>query len=267
MRECVLLALAGCLLTKEGPVVVSEGEIIAMAVDDLGIVWAEQVPGEQVTVWAFERGALMYKLNTVEALDRLALVRHVVYWSSAPDARIVGADGTFLVAHIGAGIEAFDPSPDAPDHDPWKHTYPATGATATGVGHGRVAIGAHHVVRTFELGSARSDVHAVGAHAPTLVHPVRDGVVFADHDGLFTTRHGQIDRLAEAASWAHVVEHEDVLYAATDARDDTPRFVRIDDGVTTALDPDGVVTALAVGAGHVYYATSHEIHRVDPAPE
>lgn len=263
MRECALLVLAGCLVTSEGPVVTSSDPIIAIAADDIGVAWADSPPGRAVNLWALERGALQYRLGSVATLDRLALVRHQVYASAGREREVVGADGKFLVVRTGNVIDAFDPGVDAIDHDPWKHAYPATGATHTSVGGGMLGIFGPYTWRTFELGGTSSAVHAVGAQAPTLVRPISDGIAFVSAEGVFTSRHGGIEQLAEPDDWAHLVEMGGVLWAATAASEEPSRFVRIENGVITELDAPGTIIGLTVGAGHVYFATEHAIYRAD----
>ena len=265
MRACLLLALTGCLVIDEGPVVVSRGEIIAIAASDDGLVWAAQLPGEPVHVWVLERGSLTYKLGTLAAIDQIALVRNDVYSSHGPELQIVGAQGTFLVTRAAGRLDAFDPGVTAVDHDAWRRSYPAEDATAVGVGAGRLAIGTAHLVSTFELGGDRRDVHDLAGHVPTGVLPIQGGLAFAADEGLFAARGGQLERLADAGRWAHMVELDGALWAATEPDDGRSQLVEVAAGALTTHEPAGAIIALAVGGGRVYYATAHEIYRADRA--
>ncbi len=243
--------------------IVGSDPIIAVTANELGIVWAEAPPGRAVNLWALERGVFQLKIGSVGALDRLAVVRHEVYATAGRDPEVVGAHGTFLVIRTGDLIQAFDPELAAVDHDPWRHTYAAPGAPDATVGRGVLAMESPDGWRTFELGGTASAVHAVGAHAPTLVRPIADGIAFASADGLFTSRRGVVAQIAEADDWAHLVELDGVLWAATAPGDRGSRLIRIEDGAIEELEPPGDVVALAVGGGRVYLATKHGIYRAD----
>lgn len=263
MRECALLVLAGCLVTTEGPVVVGSDPIIAVTANELGLVWAEQPPGRAVNLWALERGIFQLKIGSVGALDRLAVVRHEVFATAGRDPEVVGAQGKFLVLRTGGLIQAFDPVVSALDHDPWTCSVAAAGAPAATVGHGMFAVESPDGWRTLELGGTADAVHAIGAHAPTLVRPIADGIAFASARGLFTSRRGQIEQIADADDWAHLVELDGVLWAATAPVAGRSRFVRIEDGAISEFEVPGDVVALAVGGGRIYLATKDAIYRAD----
>lgn len=265
MREYALLVLTGCLVTTDGPVVASSDPIIAVAANEFGIVWAAQPPGRAVNLWSLEYGVYVRKIGSVPTLDRLAAVRHEVYASSGHEVEIVGAQGKFLAVRTGNMIMAFDPVASAPDHDSWSRTWSAPGTPDATVGHGMLAVDGPDGWRTFELGGTATAVTPIGAHAPTLVRPIANGIAFASAGGLFTSVSGEITQVAEADDWAHLVELDDVLWAATAGGDRRSRLIRIEEGESTELDAPGDVVELAVGDGSVYAATQHGIYRADRA--